>query len=224
MLGMHRPMLPFLNRTEAGRGLAQAALHHAGRDDVIVLALPRGGVPVAFEVASALKVPLDLMLVRKLGTPGQEELAMGAIAQNGVRVLNPEVVDVLRISEDVISSVERRERKELERRQRAYRGNRPPPDLRDKRVILVDDGLATGATMRSAIKAVRAQAPALIVVAVPMAPVETIAVLQQEADEVICLATPEPFVAIGCWYHEFAQISDTECKTLLARAWQETKA
>lgn len=224
MPGIHKPLLPLQNRTQAGQLLAQALLHHADRDDVIVLALPRGGVPVAFEVSSALKAPLDLMLVRKLGTPGQEELAMGAIAQNGIRVLNPDVVDVLRISEEVIAAVERRERKELERRQRAYRGNRPPPDLHGKRVILIDDGLATGATMRSAIKAVRAQAPAMIVVAVPLAPEDTMAVLEQETDEVICLATPEPFVAIGRWYHEFPQTSDAEVKELLARAWQVAKA
>ena len=142
-------MLPFLNRSEAGRALAQALMHHAGRGDVLVLALPRGGVPVAFEVANALNVPLDLMLVRKLGTPGQPELAMGAIAQNGVRVMNPELVSMLRISEDAIAVAERRERKELERRQRVYRGKRLPPDLHGKRVILIDDGLATGATMRS---------------------------------------------------------------------------
>ena len=224
MPGIPKPLLPLQNRTQAGQLLAQALLHHADRSDVIVLALPRGGVPVAFEVSSALKAPLDLMLVRKLGTPGQEELAMGAIAQNGIRVLNPDVVDVLRISEEVIAAVERRERKELERRQRAYRGNRPPPDLHGKRVILIDDGLATGATMRSAIKAVRAQAPAMIVVAVPLAPEDTVAVLEQETDEVICLATPEPFVAIGRWYHEFPQTSDAEVKDLLARAWQVAKA
>ena len=224
MPGTHAPILPLHNRSEAGRYLAQALLHHAGRDDVMILALPRGGVPVAIEVASALNAPLDLMLVRKLGTPGQEELAMGAIAQGGVRVINRDVVETLRISEDVITAVERRERKELERRQRAYRGDRPPPNLRGKRVILIDDGLATGATMRSAIKAVRTRAPAMIVVAVPLAPEETVAVLEQEADEVVCLTTPEPFVAIGCWYHDFPQASDGEVRDLLARAWQEEKA
>jgi putative phosphoribosyl transferase len=203
--------------------LAQALLQHLGRSDIIVLALPRGGVPVAFEVASTLKAPLDLMLVRKLGTPGQEELAMGAIAQNGVRVMNPDVMGVLRISEDVIAAVERRERKELERRQRVYRGHRPPPQLRGKCVMLIDDGLATGATMRSAVQAVRMQAPAQIVVAVPIAPAETVSVLREEADEVVCLATPEPFIAIGRWYLEFPQTSDAEVKELLARAWQEAK-
>ncbi len=224
MPAIHTPsLLPLQNRRQAGQLLAQALLHYASRSDVIVLALPRGGVPVAFEVASALKAPLDLMLVRKLGTPGQEELAMGAIAQNGVRVLNPDVVDVLRISEDLIAAVERRERKELDRRQRVYRGNRPLPELRDKCVMLIDDGLATGATMRSAVKAVRAQAPARIIVAAPIAPAKTVAVLREEADEVICLAMPEPFIAIGRWYFEFPQTSDAEVKALLARAWQEAK-
>lgn len=149
---------------------------------------------------------------------------MGAVAQSGVRVLNPDVVNTLRISEDVIVAVERRERKELERRDRAYRGKRPAPELRGKRVILIDDGLATGATMRSAIKAARTLGPAMIVVAVPMAPEDTVAALKQEADEVVCLATPEPFVAIGRWYVEFSQTSDAEVKDLLARAWHLEKA
>jgi putative phosphoribosyl transferase len=211
MPALHAPsLLPLQNRRQAGQLLAQALRHHAGRNDVVVLALPRGGVPVAFEVASALNAPLDLMLVRKLGTPGQEELAM-------------EVVDVLRISEEVIAAVERHERKELERRQRAYRGNRLPPDLRGKCVILVDDGLATGATMRSAVQAVRAQAPAKIVVAVPIAPEDTVASLRKVADEVACLATPEPFIAIGRWYFEFPQTGDGEVKDLLAHAWQEAR-
>lgn len=212
------PSLPFNNRAQAGRLLAEALQPYAGRADVLVLALPRGGVPVAFEVARALKAPLDLMLVRKLGTPGQEELAMGAIASGGVRVLNPEVVDMLRISDEVIEAVARREQQELERRQRAYRGDLRPPVLHGKCVILIDDGIATGATMRSAVKAARAQAPARIVVAAPMAAMETVEVLRQEADEVVCLTTPEPFVAIGCWYHEFPQTSDAEVKDLLARS------
>lgn len=214
----HTPHLPLRNRVHAGVLLAEALHAYAGRADVIVLALPRGGVPVAFEVASALKAPLDLMLVRKLGTPGQEELAMGAIATGGVRVLNDDVVDMLRISAEVIEAVARREQQELERRQRAYRGEQPPPQLREKCVILVDDGIATGATIRSAVKAVRAQGPARIVVAAPVAPLETVDVLKREADEVVCLATPEPFTAIGCWYHEFPQTSDEEVKDLLARA------
>jgi putative phosphoribosyl transferase len=225
MSGVHtQSLLPLQNRRQAGLLLAQALSGHAGHNDVMVLALPRGGVPVAFEVANALKAPLDLMLVRKLGTPGQEELAMGAIAQNGVRVLNQDVVDILRISDDTITAVERRERKELERRQRTYRGSRALPDLHGKCVILIDDGLATGATMRSAVQAVRTQSPARIVVAVPIAPLETVDALKAEADEVVCLATPEPFVAIGRWYAEFAQTSDAEVKDLLSRAWWEAKA
>jgi putative phosphoribosyl transferase len=164
------------------------------------------------------------MLVRKLGTPGQEELAMGAIASGGVRVMNDDVVETLRISDDVIQAVARREQNELERRQRAYRGNRPPPQLRNQCVILIDDGIATGATIRSAVKAVRAQAPARIVVAAPLAPAETVDVLQREADEVVCLATPEPFTAIGCWYQEFPQTSDDEVKDLLARAGKPAAA
>lgn len=212
------PPLPFDNRPHAGRLPAGALQGYAGRGDVIVLALPRGGVPVGFEVANMLTVPLDLMLVRKLGTPGQEEVAMGAIATGGVRVLNSDVVDVLRISHEVIEAVARRELKELDRRQRAYRGDQPPPVLRDKRVILVDDGIATGATMRSAVKAARAQSPARIVVAAPIAAVEAVEMLEQEADEVVCLATPRLFKAVGCWYHEFPQTSDTEVKELLARS------
>jgi putative phosphoribosyl transferase len=224
MPALHTPsLLPLQNRKQAGQLLGHALQHYAGRNDIIVLALPRGGVPVAFEVASALRAPLDLMLVRKLGTPGQEELAMGAITQGGVRVMNPDVVDVLRVSEDVIAAVERRERKELERRQRVYRGNRPPSDLRAKCVMLIDDGLATGATMRSAVQAVRAQKPSQIVIAVPIAPENTVDLLRDEADEVVCLATPEPFVAIGRWYLEFPQTSDAEVKALLERAWQVVK-
>lgn len=216
--------LPLADRTQAGRLLARALRHYSGRDDVIVLALPRGGVPVAFEVVQAINAPLDLMLVRKLGTPGQEELAMGAIASGGVRVLNPDIVRSLRISEAVIETVVRRERKELERRQQAYRGDRPPPSVEGRCVILVDDGLATGATMRTAVKALRQQQPARIVVAVPVAPVETIEVLRGEADEVVCLATPEPFFAIGRFYLHFPQTSDEEVKDLLARAWESVRA
>lgn len=213
--------LPFENRTQAGRLLAQALLHYAGRDDIIVLALPRGGVPVAFEVVKAINAPLDLMLVRKLGTPGQEELAMGAIAPGEVRVLNPEVVHSLRISEETIEAVAKRERKELDRRQRAYRGDRPPPQVQGHCVILVDDGLATGATMRTAIKAIRQQQPSRIVVAVPVAPADTVQTLREEADEVVCLATPELFWAIGSWYRDFPQTSDEEVKDLLERAWEK---
>ncbi|MBI4195416.1 MAG: phosphoribosyltransferase [Betaproteobacteria bacterium] len=211
---------PFKNRAQAGQLLGAALRHYAGRDDVVVLALPRGGVPVAFEVIQAIHAPLDLMLVRKLGTPGQEELAMGAIAPGGVRVLNPDIVSSLAISEQSIENVAQREQIELERRQRAYRGDRPPPVVKGRCVILIDDGLATGATMRTAIKALRQQQPARIVVAVPVAPLDTVKVLRGEADEVVCLGTPEPFWAIGRWYREFPQTSDEEVKELLARAWE----
>lgn len=211
--------VPFSDRTQAGRLLGQALLHYRERNDVVVLALPRGGVPVAFEVVKAINASLDLMLVRKLGTPGQEELAMGAIAWGGVRVLNPDIIGSLGISADTIDAVANRESKELERRQRAYRGDRPPPQMQGRCVILVDDGLATGATMRSAVKALRQQHPARIVVAVPVAPPDTVETLRHEADEVVCLATPEPFMAIGRWYLEFPQTSDDEVKDLLRRAW-----
>lgn len=221
MPGRHPPHLPLRDRVHAGQLLAQVLRPYAGRADVMVLALPRGGVPVAFEVASALTAPLDLMLVRKLGTPGQEELAMGAIASGGVRVLNDDVVAMLRISPEVIEAVARREQKELERRRKAYCGDRPMPPLRGKCVILVDDGIATGATIRSAVKAVRAQAPARIIVAAPVAPPETVAVLEREADEVVCIAMPEPFGAIGRWYEDFPQTSDEEVKDLLARAGRQ---
>ena len=212
--------LPFENRTQAGQLLGRVLLHYKGRHDVVVLALPRGGVPVAFEVVRAIGASLDLMLVRKLGTPGQEELAMGAIAPGGVQVLNQDIVESLGISEKTIEAAANRERKELERRQRAYRGDRPPPQVQGRCVILVDDGLATGATMRSAIKAIRQQQPARIVVAVPVAPGDTIETLRHEADEVVCLATPEPFLAIGRFYQDFPQTSDEEVKDLLARAWE----
>lgn len=210
--------LPFANRTQAGHLLGRALLHHEGRHDVVVLALPRGGVPVALEVIKAIHAPLDLMIVRKLGTPGQEELAMGAIASGGVRVLNTDIVRSLRISDAAIDAVAKRETQELDRRQRAYRGDRPPPPVEGWCVILVDDGLATGATMRTAIKALRQQQPSRVVVAVPVAPLETVEVLRGEADEVVCLATPEPFFAIGRFYRDFPQTSDEEVKDILARA------
>jgi len=210
--------LPFADRAQAGYQLGQALHAYEGRPDVLILALPRGGVPVAFEIMKAINATLDLMLVRKLGTPGQEELAMGAIAAGGVQLINADIVESLRIPAAAIEAVAKRERKELERRQRAYRGDRPFPDVKGRCVILVDDGLATGATMRTAIKALRQQHPARIVVAVPVAPPDTILTLRQEADEVICLATPQPFWAIGQWYLDFPQVSDEEVKDLLQRA------
>jgi predicted phosphoribosyltransferase len=211
--------LPFENRTQAGRLLGQALTGYAKRPDVIVLALPRGGVPVGFEVARMIGAQLDIMLVRKLGTPGQEELAMGAIASGGVSVLNSDLVAALHVSQEAIEAVAGRERQELERRERAYRGDHPPPAVENRCVILVDDGLATGASMRAAVGALKQRKPASIVVAIPVAPPDTVERLQEEADEVVCLATPEPFWAVGRWYRDFPQTSDDEVKSLLARAW-----
>lgn len=216
--------LPLANRTQAGRLLGEALRAYAQRGDVLVLALPRGGVPVAFEIVRAIGAPLDLMLVRKLGTPGHVELAMGAIASGGVCVLNDDVIEARSISPAAIEAVARQESKELERRSRAYRGERPVPRVESRYVILIDDGLATGATMRAAVKALRPQRPARIVVAVPVAPPDTIEVLRGEADEVVCLAMPEPFMAIGCWYRDFPQTSDDEVKALLAEAWEQEDA
>ncbi|MGR8981107.1 MAG: phosphoribosyltransferase [Gammaproteobacteria bacterium] len=214
--------LPFENRIQAGRLLAQAlAGKYARRPDVTVLALPRGGVPVGFEVARVLEAPLDIMLVRKLGTPGHEELAMGAIASGGVRVMNPDVVSIIHISHEIIEEVTRNERHELEKRERAYRGEHPPPVVENRCVIVVDDGLATGASMRAAVAALKQRRPAAVVVAIPVAPPDTVDLLQQEADDVVCLATPEPFGAVGRWYRDFSQTDDDEVKFLLARAWSK---
>jgi predicted phosphoribosyltransferase len=193
---------------------------YAGRPDVLVLALPRGGVPVAYEVAEALHAPLDVFVVRKLGVPGHEELAMGAIASGGMRVLNQEVVYGAHISDETIEHVAERELHELERREQVYRGNRPQIDPHGKIVILVDDGLATGSTMRAAVRALRLQAPRQIVVAVPTASPQTCTELQREVDEVICAATPEPFYAVGIWYEDFTQTSDDDVRALLLAAEQ----
>ena len=208
----------FRNRTEAGRALATDLREYAGRDDVLVLALPRGGVPVAFEVARELGAPLDVFIVRKLGVPGHEELAMGAIATGGVRVLNDVVVQRLRIPDHVIDAVARQEQQELERREREYRDGRPAPDVRGRTVLLVDDGLATGATMRAAAQALRLQAPARVVVAVPVAAAETCREVRDQVDEVVCTTTPEPFFGVGMWYDDFTQTTDQEVHDLLARA------
>jgi predicted phosphoribosyltransferase len=207
----------FRDRTEAGGELAGLLAEYADRPDVIVLALPRGGVPVAYEVARALRAPLDVFLVRKLGVPGHEELAMGAIATGGVRLLNREVVDSLRIHEEVIDGVAAAEQDELERREREYHGDRPPPDVRGRTVILVDDGLATGSTMRTAVAALRRQQPARIVVAVPVAAGSTCADVEAEVDQIICARTPEPFRAVGIWYDDFTQTTDAEVRSLLDR-------
>jgi putative phosphoribosyl transferase len=213
--------LPIANRIAAGQALAEALRAYRDRDDVIVLGLPRGGVPVAVEVAEVLGAPLDLMLVRKLGTPGQEELAMGAIASGDSRVINEDVVRALAISPQVIERVAAEERNELKRREQAYRGERPWPKLADQCVILVDDGLATGATMRAAVESVRTQLPAHIVVAVPVAPPDTVTMLRQQADEVVCLAEPEPFRAIGLWYIDFSQVNDEEVRQMLGKVWNK---
>jgi putative phosphoribosyl transferase len=208
----------FRDRAQAGRLLAERLRGYAGRDDVVVLGLPRGGVPVAFEVARTLDAPLDVFLVRKLGVPGHEELAFGAIATGGVRVLNRELIETLGMPPEWIEAIEARERRELERRERAYRGDRPPLDLKGRTVILVDDGLATGSTMVAAVEAVRQESPAQVVVAVPVAAPDVCAALQSVADEVTCVLTPSAFRAVGTWYEDFSQTSDDEVRDLLERA------
>jgi predicted phosphoribosyltransferase len=207
---------PFYDRVDAGRQLADALRPFAGHRDVIVLGLPRGGVPVAYEVARALDAPLDVLIVRKLGFPGREELAMGAIASGGIRVLNED----LPFTEPELDRVTEHELQELYRRERAYRGQRPLPALENRRVILVDDGLATGATMKAAVAAVRKQRPREVIVAVPVAPAETRAELQTLTDEVICLTTPPLFFGIGQFYQDFSQTSDDVVRDLLQRAWK----
>lgn len=208
----------FKDRTAAGQLLAAKLGAYANRPDVLVLALPRGGVPVAFEVAKALDTPLDVFLVRKLGVPGQEELAMGAIASNGVRVLNNDVVQELRISEAAINQVAAKEQQELERRERLYRDNRPAIDMHGRTAILVDDGLATGATMRAAIAALRQQQPALIVVGVPVSSPETCRAIATMVDDIVCAETPRPFYSVGYWYDNFSQTTDEEVHDLLKQA------
>jgi len=210
----------FPNRAEAGRFLATKLSKYSGRDDVIVLGLPRGGVPVAFEVAQSLRVPLDVFIVRKLGVPGFEELAAGAIASGGVRVLNPDVVNALPNAGEIIESVTQRETAELERREHEYRNGRPAPEITGRTVILIDDGLATGATMRAAVKALRQRGAVRIVVAVPVGPPDTCKELEDVADEVVCASAPEFFQAVGQYYDDFSQTSDDEVRELLARAAQ----
>jgi len=208
----------FRDRHDAGRRLAASLEQYGRRGDVLVLALPRGGVPVGYEVARALDAPLDVMQVRKLGVPGHEELAMGAIASGGVRILSEDVVEALKIPERVIATVAAAEEHELERRERIYREGRPLPEVRDRTVILVDDGLATGSTMRAAAAALRAQGVGRLVTAVPVAPKETCDALRELVDDVICAVTPEPFLAVGEWYEDFTQTSDAEVQDLLRRA------
>jgi len=213
----------FRDRTDAGKYLATKLLNYKDRPDVLVLALPRGGVPVAFEVAQALRVPLDVFLVRKLGVPGHEELAMGAISTGGVRVLNEDTVGYLRIPEHIIDAVAAQELKELERRELAYRGNLPEPDVKGKTIILIDDGLATGSTIRAAAQALRQQQPARIIVAVPVSAPQTCDEYRIGVDEIICAVTPEPFLGVGMWYLDFSQTTDEEVRNLLERARGEKR-
>jgi predicted phosphoribosyltransferase len=210
--------LPFRDRCQAGRFLSKSLAEYRDQPDVIVLALPRGGIPVGYEVARALHAPLDVFVVRKLGAPGQEELAMGAIATGGVRVINDEVVRILQIPPRVIDSVAEKETRELARRDRLYRGRRPPPVVSGRTVILVDDGLATGSTMRAAVTALRQQQPKRIVVAVPVAAAQTCREFRDQVEELICCYTPEPFYSVGFWYEDFSNASDEEIRELLERA------
>ncbi len=211
----------YRDRFEAGQRLATKLMAYADRQDVLVLGLPRGGVPVAYEVAKALHAPLDVFIVRKLGVPGREELAMGAIATGGIRVINESVVRMLHIPDHIIDTVAAREQQELERREHLYRDDRPPPYVDACTVILIDDGLATGSTMRAAIAALRLQHPARIVVAVPVAALPTCEELGTEVDEIVCAQTPEPFYGVGLWYENFSQTTDEEVHDLLAQAEQE---
>lgn len=208
----------FRDRRDAGKKLAEKLIDYSRGEDVIVLALPRGGVPVAYEVAVALQVPMDIFIVRKLGWPGHEEMAIGAIASGGVRVLNEAIVRYLKIPAALIDAVAQRELKELERRERAYRGNRPPPEVKDRTIVIIDDGLATGASMRAAIVGVRAHSPAAVVVAVPTAALETCEALEPEVDRIICATTPEPFYGVSRWYKDFSQTTDEEVHILLQDA------
>ena len=212
----------FKDRIEAGRFLADKLTDYADRRDVIVLGLPRGGIPVAYEVAQKLHAPLDVFTVRKLGVPSHEELAMGAIASGGVRVLNHDVLSYIRIPDEEIDRVAADELRELERRERLYRGARPPLEVRDRIVIVVDDGLATGSTMRAAVKALRQKGPKQIVVAAPVGARETCDSFKDEVDVVcVCALTPEPFQAVGLWYANFEQTTDDEVRKLLTLTMPE---
>jgi predicted phosphoribosyltransferase len=211
-------MSAFRDRRDAGRKLAQALSHYAGRSDVSIFALPRGGVPVAYEVAILLNAALDVFIVRKLGLPGHEELAIGAIGSGGVRVLNEDIIRMLNVPREVVNIVVQREMQELQRREHLYRGNRIPPEIRDRTVILIDDGLATGASMRAAAIGIRAQHPARIVIAVPAAAQEVCNAFQFAVDEMVCLITPEPFYGVSRWYEVFSQVDDEEVRALLEEA------
>ncbi|MGB8982172.1 MAG: phosphoribosyltransferase [Anaerolineales bacterium] len=214
-------MEQFKDRSDAGKVLAQKLSAYAGRPDVVVLALPRGGVPVGYEVAVALHAPLDIFTVRKLGLPGQEELAIGAIASGGIRVLNENIIHMLNIPDEMINRVARQELQELERREHNYRGNRPALEIRDKTVILTDDGLATGASMRAAMAGVRAGHPVRIVIAVPTAAPQTCSALEFEVDEIVCAMTPEPFLGVSRWYKDFRHVTDEEVRTTLEKATRQ---
>jgi putative phosphoribosyl transferase len=205
----------FRDRTDAGQQLATKLLAYANRADVIAVALPRGGVPVAAEVTQALNIPLEICLVRKLGTPSHKELAMGAIASGGVRMLNYDILNKLNIPGDTVDEVAAHELRELQRRNHVYRGDRPPLDVSDQIILLIDDGIATGSTMRAAIAILKAQHPARIVIAVPVAPPETCQAMLKEVDEVVCVFQPDPLYSIGLWYENFAQITDPEVCHLL---------
>jgi len=211
-------MAPFKDRRDAGRKLAQKLSSYAGKPDILVLALPRGGVPVAYEVALALNAPLDVFIVRKLGLPGREELAMGAVASGGVRVLNRDIIRMLSIPDEVINFVAKRELEELQRRETLYRGNRLTSEVRDRTILLIDDGLATGASMRAAIAGLRAQHPARIVVAVPAAAPDICEAFRSEVGGIVCAITPEPFYGVGRWYDDFSQVTDEEVRMLLEEA------
>lgn len=208
----------FRNRTEAGQRLAEQLSHYRTVPDLLVLGLPRGGIPVAFPIAKALHAPLDVWLVRKLGVPEQEELAMGAIAQGGVMILNNDIIDTLNISQDTIQQVAAAETQELERREQAYRGDHPLPVVADHTVILVDDGIATSSTLRAAITALRQQHPHQLIVAAPVAPASVYQTLKPLVDDLVCLSTPEPLYSIGMWYTDFSQTSDAEVQRLLRLA------
>jgi predicted phosphoribosyltransferase len=211
-------MTPFRDRRDAGKKLAAKLSAYTDRSDVVILALPRGGVPVGYEVAHALNAPLDIFMVRKLGVPGREELAFGAIASGGIRVLNRDVIRMLGIPDEVINFVARRELEELTRRENLYRGDRRSPDVMNRAIILVDDGLATGASMRAAIAGLRTLQPARIVVAVPVAAPEACDALRRDADEIVCGVTPDPFYGVGRWYEDFSQVTDEEVRMLLQEA------
>jgi predicted phosphoribosyltransferase len=214
----------FLDRYDAGRRLAAALSHYANQANVLVLGLPRGGVPVAYEVARALHAPLDVFLVRKLGFPGHPELAMGAIATGGVRILDRQLIQMYGVPADAIELVTTQERQELARRERLYRDDRPPPDVRGRTAILIDDGLATGSTMRAAVEALREEGARRIVVAVPVAPPDTCEAMKDEVDEIVCAVTPEPFRAVGIWYADFSETMDDEVRDLLSRGERESNA